>query len=45
MRYLGHETLPDRVILPADVIDTANYKASLVPVEQRICPQWREIVR
>jgi ribose transport system substrate-binding protein len=42
VRYLGHEALPDKVILPAEVIDTANYKAWLVPVEQRACPEWSE---
>jgi ribose transport system substrate-binding protein len=45
VRYLGHEALPDRIILPADVIDTTNYKAWLVPVEQRTCPQWSEFAR
>jgi len=45
VRYLGHEALPDKVMLPADVIDTANYKAWLVPVEQRACPQWSEFAR
>jgi ribose transport system substrate-binding protein len=45
VRYLGHEALPDKIILPADVIDTANYKAWLVPVEQRVCPEWSEFAR
>jgi ribose transport system substrate-binding protein len=45
VRYLNHESLPDKVILPAEVIDKNNYKAWLVPVEQRTCPEWGEFVR
>ena len=43
VRHLKHETLPEKVILPADVIDKSNYQAWLVPVEQRTCPEWSEI--
>ena len=32
-------------MLPAEIIDKTNYKAWLVPVEQRTCPEWREITR
>jgi ribose transport system substrate-binding protein len=45
VRYLHREPLPDKVILPAEVIDKSNYKAWLVPVEQRACPDWAEAVR
>ena len=45
VRHLNHETLPEKVILPADVIDKSNYQAWLVPVEQRTCPEWTEIAR
>lgn len=45
VRYLHHEPLPDKVMLPAEVIDKSNYKAWLVPVEQRKCPDWAEAVR
>jgi len=45
VRHLKHETLPEKVILPADVIDRSNYQAWLVPVEQRTCPEWPEITR
>src|SRR6202051_1682586 len=45
VRYLNHEQLPDKVILPAEIIDNSNYKAWLVPVEQRSCPEWSEVVR
>lgn len=45
VRYLKHEPLPEKVILPAEVIDKTNYKAWLVPVDQRSCPEWSEVAR
>jgi ribose transport system substrate-binding protein len=45
VRYIHHEALPDKVMLPAEVIDKANYKAWLVPVEQRACPDWAALVQ
>jgi ribose transport system substrate-binding protein len=45
VRQLEHETLPDRVILPADVIDKSNYQAWLIPIAQRSCPDWPEFTR
>jgi len=45
VRYLHHEPLPEKVLLPAEVIDKSNYKDWLVPVEQRKCPDWAEAVR
>jgi ribose transport system substrate-binding protein len=45
VRYLKKEPLPEKVILPAEVIDKTNYKAWLVPVEQRSCPDWSEVAR
>jgi ribose transport system substrate-binding protein len=44
VRSLKHEPLPDKVILPAEIIDRTNYKNWLVPVEQRTCPEWTEFV-
>jgi ribose transport system substrate-binding protein len=29
-------------MLPAEIIDQTNYRAWLVPVEQRTCPEWDE---
>jgi ribose transport system substrate-binding protein len=43
VRHLKHEPLPEKVILPAEVIDKTNYKAWLVPVSQRTCPEWSEV--
>jgi ribose transport system substrate-binding protein len=45
VRHLKREPLPEKVMLPAEIIDKTNYKAWLVPVEQRSCPEWSEIVR
>ncbi|MBR1235130.1 sugar ABC transporter substrate-binding protein [Bradyrhizobium sp. AUGA SZCCT0182] len=45
VRHLKREPLPEKVMLPAEVIDKTNYKAWLVPVDQRSCPDWSEVVR
>jgi ribose transport system substrate-binding protein len=45
VRHLKREPLPDKVILPAEIIDKTNYKAWLVPVDQRSCPEWTDVVR
>ncbi len=45
VRYLHREPLPEKVMLPAEVIDKSNYRAWLVPVEQRQCPDWAAAVR
>ena len=45
VRHLKKEPLPEKVMLPAEVIDKTNYKAWLVPVDQRTCPEWSEVAR
>ena len=45
VRHLKHEPLPEKVILPAEVIDKTNYKAWLTPVEERACPDWAEVAK
>ena len=45
VRYLKREPLPEKVILPAEIIDKTNYKAWLVPVDQRTCPEWSEVAK
>lgn len=45
VRQLKAEPLPERIILPAEVIDKTNYKAWLTPVEQRTCPEWVEVAK
>jgi len=45
VRHIKKEPLPEKVMLPAEVIDRTNYKAWLVPVEQRACPEWNDVAR
>ena len=45
VRHLKKEPLPEKMMLPAEVIDKTNYKAWLVPVDQRTCPEWAEVAR
>jgi ribose transport system substrate-binding protein len=45
VRHLKREPLPEKVMLPAEIIDKTNYKAWLVPVDQRSCPEWADVVR
>jgi ribose transport system substrate-binding protein len=45
VRHLKREPLPEKVILAAEIIDKTNYKAWLVPVDQRSCPEWTDVVR
>lgn len=45
LRYLKGEPIPERVMLPAEIIDKANCQAWLVPVDQRPCPEWADVVR
>ena len=45
VRFLKREPLPEKVILPAEIIDKTNYKAWLVPVEERTCPEWAELAK
>ena len=45
LRHLKGEPLPDKIMLPAEIIDKTNYTTWLVPVEQRSCPEWGDVVR
>jgi ribose transport system substrate-binding protein len=45
LRHLSGEPLPEKILLPAEIIDKSNYEAWLVPVDQRICPEWSEVVK
>jgi ribose transport system substrate-binding protein len=45
MRHLKGEPVPEKILLPAEIIDKTNYKAWLVPVEQRACTEWSEVVK
>jgi ribose transport system substrate-binding protein len=37
--------VPHKIILPTEIIDKTNYKAWLIPVAERPCPTWDEVVR
>jgi ribose transport system substrate-binding protein len=45
VRQLKAQPLPEKIILPAEVVDKTNYKAWLTPVEQRTCPEWAEVAK
>ena len=45
VRHLKGEPLPEKIMLPAEIIDRTNCNAWLVPVEQRTCPEWAEVIR
>jgi ribose transport system substrate-binding protein len=45
VRQVKSEPLPEKIMLPADIIDKTNYKAWLTPVDQRTCPEWAEVSR
>jgi ribose transport system substrate-binding protein len=45
LRHLKGEPLPEQIMLPAEIIDKTNYKAWLVPPDQRSCPEWNEFVK
>jgi ribose transport system substrate-binding protein len=45
VRQLRQEPLPEKVMLPAEIIDRSNFAAWLVPVDQRKCPEWSDVVR
>jgi ribose transport system substrate-binding protein len=45
VRHLKGEKLPEKILLPAEIIDKTNYKAWLVPVNQQTCPEWGDVVR
>jgi ribose transport system substrate-binding protein len=45
MRHLNGDSLPEKILLPAEIIDQTNYMAWLVPVEQRPCTEWSEVVK
>jgi ribose transport system substrate-binding protein len=44
IRCLRGEPLPERIILPTEVIDKRNCHAWLTPFEQRTCPDWADMV-
>ena len=45
LRPLRGEPLPEKIMLPAEIIDKTNYRAWLVPVDQQTCPEWTEVIK
>jgi ribose transport system substrate-binding protein len=45
VRKLKGEPLPEKIILPGEVIDRSNYRGWLTPVAQRACLQWSDVAR
>jgi ribose transport system substrate-binding protein len=45
VRHLKGEPLPEKIMLPAEIIDKTNYKAWLVPVKEQSCPEWGDVVK
>jgi ribose transport system substrate-binding protein len=44
LRHLARQPVPDKIILPAEIIDRSNYQAWLTPVSERPCPEWGDVV-
>jgi ribose transport system substrate-binding protein len=44
LRHLARQPVPERIILPAEIIDKSNYRAWLTPVSERPCPEWGDVV-
>ena len=45
LRHLARQPVPEKIILPAEIIDKSNYKAWLTPVRERPCPEWADVIR
>lgn len=45
IRHLRGMAVPAEIMLPADIIDRGNVAPWLVPIEERHCPAWEEIVK
>lgn len=44
LRHLKGERVPDKIIVPTEIIDRTNCHAWLVPVADRTCPKWEDFV-
>jgi ribose transport system substrate-binding protein len=45
LRSRRGESVPARIMLTADLIDSSNYKNWLMPVPERSCPNWADVVK
>lgn len=44
LRHLRGEAVPPEIILPVQIVDRSNCQAWDVPLEQRQCPRWSDVV-
>jgi ribose transport system substrate-binding protein len=44
LRHLRGEPVPEKILLPAKLIDATNFAAWLTPLEERVCPAWDDVV-
>jgi ribose transport system substrate-binding protein len=45
VRHLRGATVPAEIILPAQIVDRANSRAWELPLEERQCPRWSDMVQ
>jgi ribose transport system substrate-binding protein len=45
LRHLDGKPVPSEILLPAALIDRRNIELWTVPMADRPCPAWEEIVR
>lgn len=45
LRHLSGEEVPPEIVVPSPLITRSNLNAWQVPLDQRPCPAWDEIVR
>jgi ribose transport system substrate-binding protein len=45
LRHLDGKTVPKEIMVPAELIDRTNINRWKVPMAERPCPAWEEIVR
>ena len=45
LRHLRGEKVPDKILLPTEIIDKSNYRSFLTPVADRPSPAWDDFVR
>ena len=44
IRHLRGECVPAEILLPVQVVDATNYEPWDLPLEERACPRWEDIV-
>ena len=44
IRHLRGQAVPEEIILPVSIVDRTNYSPWDVPLAERPCPRWEDIV-